>query len=82
MSREHLSINLEMRYRGGIVVNDGLCAGCKDCYEACPSDVFEFDEESMRPVVAFPEDCWYCGACIYECPVNGALRMELPLACL
>ena len=82
MGKERLSINREMRYRGSIVVNHSLCVGCEDCYEACPSDVFEFDQGTKRPVVAFPEDCWHCGACIYECPVNGALRMELPLACL
>jgi NAD-dependent dihydropyrimidine dehydrogenase PreA subunit len=82
MTEEHIPINLEMRYRGGIVVNEDLCVACKDCYEACPSDVFEFDEEAKRPVVAFPDDCWFCGACIYECAVGGALRMELPLACL
>lgn len=79
---EVLLTNLEMRYRGSIVVDDALCIGCARCYEACPPDVFEFDQDTKRPVVVFPQDCWHCGACIFECPVDGALRMELPLSCL
>lgn len=82
MLEEHTSNNLGMRYRGGIIVDDVLCIGCKKCYEVCPPDVFEFDEEKKRPIFVFSDECWYCGACILECPVEGALRMELPLACL
>jgi NAD-dependent dihydropyrimidine dehydrogenase PreA subunit len=74
--------DLGIRYRGGILIDLALCVGCARCYEICPPDVFEFDHQSGRPVVAHPEECWYCGACIYECPADGALRMELPLACL
>lgn len=72
----------EVRYRGGIIVNEALCVGCAQCYETCPSDVYRFDTQTQRPALVYPEDCWYCGACIYECLVDGALRMELPLACL
>jgi NAD-dependent dihydropyrimidine dehydrogenase PreA subunit len=82
MTKDLFSPNLGVKYRGGILVNDDLCVGCKQCYEICPLDIFAFDPETKRPIVAYPQDCWYCGACIYECPVDGTLRMELPLACL
>lgn len=70
------------RYRGGIIINYGLCIGCGECYKVCPSDIFNFDEETKLVTVAYPEECWYCGACIYDCPIEGSIRMELPLACL
>lgn len=69
-------------YRGGIIINYGHCIGCGKCYEVCPPDIFSFDKETKLISVAYPEECWYCGACIYDCPAEGALRMELPLACL
>jgi len=72
----------QQTYRGGIILNYGLCRGCKKCYDVCPSDIFDFDEKTRLVTVAHPEECWYCGACIYDCPVEGAIRMELPLACL
>ena len=75
-------MNQTITYRGGITIDHGLCTGCKKCYEACPTDTFDFDEETKLVVQAYPEECWFCGACIYECNVDGAMKMELPLACL
>ena len=69
-------------YRGGIIIDHGKCIACKRCYQICPTDVFEFEENDRLLTVAYPEECWFCGACIYDCPVEGALNMELPLACL
>ena len=65
-----------------IKINYARCIGCKKCYEICPTDVFDFDDETRLLTVTYPEDCWYCGACIYDCPVEGAIHMELPLLCL
>jgi NADPH-dependent glutamate synthase beta subunit-like oxidoreductase/NAD-dependent dihydropyrimidine dehydrogenase PreA subunit len=31
------------------------------------------------PVVLYPDECWFCGTCVEECPVKGAIRMEHPL---
>jgi len=70
------------RYRGGIIVDTELCIGCGQCYEVCPTDIFEFHKEEKTLTVAYPEECWYCGACIYDCPVEGALQIEFPLATL
>jgi NAD-dependent dihydropyrimidine dehydrogenase PreA subunit len=73
---------MEQLYRGGILINHGLCIGCKKCYDICPMDIFEFDSRKKLLKVAYPEECWYCGACIYDCPVEGALQMEIPMCCL
>jgi adenylylsulfate reductase subunit B len=29
-------------------------------------------------LVSYPEECWHCGACMMDCPVD-AIRLELPL---
>ena len=31
------------------------------------------------PIVLYPDECWFCGTCVEECPVPGAIRMEHPL---
>jgi NAD-dependent dihydropyrimidine dehydrogenase PreA subunit len=62
--------------------NESLCIACGQCYEVCPTDIFQFDKTKKVLTVAHPEECWYCGAFIYDCPVEGALRMEFPLAVL
>jgi len=31
------------------------------------------------PIVLYPDECWFCGTCVEECPAPGAIRMEAPL---
>jgi len=31
------------------------------------------------PIVLYPDECWFCGTCVEECPAAGAIRMEHPL---
>ena len=31
------------------------------------------------PLVLYPDECWFCGTCVEECPAKGAIRMEHPL---
>ncbi|MFC2014875.1 FAD-dependent oxidoreductase [Chloroflexota bacterium] len=31
------------------------------------------------PLVLYPDECWFCGTCVEECPAAGAIRMEHPL---
>jgi NADH-quinone oxidoreductase subunit F len=33
----------------------------------------------LPPLVLYPDDCWFCGTCVEECPAEGAIRMEHPL---
>ena len=39
------------------------CIGCKNCVTVCPMDVFRFDENEMKSVIAYPENCQSCGQC-------------------
>ncbi len=31
------------------------------------------------PLILYPDECWFCGTCVEECPVPGAIRMDHPL---
>ena len=59
------------------VIDTELCERCGTCYDMCPQDCFTFNEDDP-PVVAYPIECWYCGACVIDCPA-GAIHLELPL---
>jgi len=43
------------------------CIGCRRCYEICPQDVFRFNEEQHKAVIAYPESCISCGQCFINC---------------
>ncbi len=65
-----------------IKIDHTLCTQCKVCFEVCPLDVFGFDDKNRSIIVSYPEECYYCGACVFDCPIDGAIHLELPLACL
>ncbi len=44
------------------------CIGCKTCMTICPMDVFRFNEEAQKSVIAYPENCQSCGQCFVNCP--------------
>ncbi len=37
------------------------------------------DLKGGPPIVLYPDECWFCGTCVEDCPVPGAIRMEHPL---
>ena len=43
------------------------CIGCRNCVTVCPMDVFRFDENEMKSVIAYPENCQSCGQCFMGC---------------
>lgn len=46
------------------------CVGCKECFDFCKNNVFEWDEENERPRVVRPYNCVVgCSACANLC--NG-----------
>ncbi|MEW5935668.1 MAG: ferredoxin family protein [Bacillota bacterium] len=56
------------------------CTGCNRCVEVCQLDVLHpAPEKGKPPLVAYPGECWYCGACVMECPRPGAIRLQHPL---
>ncbi len=57
-----------------IVINRDICISCRKCEEICPCNVIRFDE---YPIIEMGEKCWYCMACVKECPTQ-AIRIRLP----
>lgn len=58
--------------------DEAKCVGCGRCMEACMIDVMTPGEKGKHPVVSYPDECWYCGCCVMECP-TGAIRLRHPL---
>ena len=51
-----------------IRVDLNKCIGCENCVNICPLDVFYFDPEAHKSVLAYPENCQSCGQCYVNCP--------------
>jgi len=52
------------------------CISCFKCVEICPGDIPR--ESENGPVVAYPDECWHCGACMMDC-LTKAIRLDLPV---
>lgn len=62
-----------------IAIEAGLCIGCNSCADICRTQTLLPNPEKGRPpVLAYPDECWYCGCCVEACP-TGALQMRLPI---
>lgn len=62
------------------VINEDKCKRCNKCVDTCSEDVFYGSQKGEFPVVTYPEVCWYCNCCVNECPVEGAIKLQLPLS--
>ncbi len=56
---------------GDITIDYRYCSGCRICYDICPTDVYGWNEDEKLPIVAYPGECWHCGACELDCPEDG-----------
>ncbi len=61
------------------VLNKELCDGCGKCVEVCLTDVFFGTEQGKIPVVTYPQECWHENACVQDCPIEGAIKLRIPL---
>ncbi len=61
------------------VIDDSKCISCGTCADVCPLDVFYGSKENDIPVVQYPDECWHCNSCVLECPVEGAIKLRIPL---
>ncbi len=60
--------------------NSELCVGCNKCVNVCQCNVLMPNEEKGKtPQVNYPGECWYCGSCVMECPIKGAISLRHPI---
>jgi len=70
----------EMPVNNPIYFDEEKCIGCNICVNICQVDILiPNSEKGKPPIVLFPGECWYCGCCVMECPVEGAIRLSHPL---
>ncbi len=53
------------------------CTGAADCVQVCPAGVLELRHDPTKAVLAEPDRCIACGACIVQCP-EDALYFTMP----
>ena len=62
-----------------ITFDASRCNGCNQCVQVCQIDLLVPNEKKGQPpIVAYPDECWYCGCCAMECP-RDAIRLHHPL---
>lgn len=67
-----------------IIIDKDKCTGCQICFKACWVDVFRWDDQGGKPIVAYPEDCVECNFCEISCPVNAinvVIDYDKPFPC-
>ena len=60
------------------IIDNEKCTKCGMCVEACPVDVYYGSNPKGVPIVSHGVDCFFCGACLLECP-PGAITLRYPL---
>ena len=61
------------------VIDPNKCTGCGKCVDVCTEDIFFGTEKGQVPVITYPEACVHFNCCVHECPVEGAIRLRIPL---
>ncbi len=56
-----------------VVVDENKCAGCEECVDVCPVEVFEMKDEKSVPVNV--DECLGCESCVEVCE-EGAITVE------
>lgn len=80
MSNEKACIPSEMPVAAAIIYDREKCIGCNRCVEICQVDILIPNQEKGKsPIVLYPGECWYCGNCVVECPIEGAITLRHPL---
>lgn len=62
-----------------VSIDESVCVGCNACANICRVQaILPNAELGKPPVLAYPDECWYCACCVEACR-TGALRMNLPI---
>ena len=60
-----------------IELNQEACRGRAMCWEVCPKNCYVIDTARHKAVIAEPDACVQCGACVVQCP-EDALAFVTP----
>jgi NAD-dependent dihydropyrimidine dehydrogenase PreA subunit len=64
-----------------VLFDSSVCNGCNACVEICVMDILLPNPVKGRPpVILYPEECYYEGCCVKNCPTTGAITLNHPLA--
>lgn len=61
------------------VIDPKLCTACGTCWGICPGDVFYGSKKGEQPLITYPDECWHEASCVHDCPVEGAIKLRIPL---
>ena len=65
-----------------VIFNPDICNGCNTLRESLPGRCL-YPQPGKRPTArssCIPDECWYCGCCVNDCPRPGAITFNWPLA--
>jgi len=48
-------------------IDHDLCNSCRLCVLTCPVDVIRMDDDNVKAIIAYPDDCMLCGLCMVDC---------------
>jgi adenylylsulfate reductase, subunit B len=61
------------------IIDKSKCIRCGKCVEICLGDCFYGSHKGETPKIVYPEECWHEASCVRECPVEGAIKLRIPL---
>lgn len=80
MSKIELTVHQVPASSMPITYDETLCVGCNRCVDVCQCDIlFPNETKGNTPIVMYPGECYYCGACVMVCPVKGAIQLKHPI---
>jgi NAD-dependent dihydropyrimidine dehydrogenase PreA subunit len=65
-----------------VIFDENVCIGCNHCVDLCVMDIFMPNPEKGKPpIILYPEECYYDGLCVKNCPLwqKGAIKLNHPL---
>jgi NAD-dependent dihydropyrimidine dehydrogenase PreA subunit len=65
-----------------VAFDEKVCTGCNNCVEHCVMDILMPNPTPHHPpVILYPDECWYDGACVESCPLwqKGAITLNHPM---
>lgn len=65
-----------------VIFDEKVCTGCNQCVDMCVMDILMPNPEKGKPpIILYPDECWYDGLCVLNCPkwLKGAIKLNHPM---